>query len=139
MNDLLKLHHVGIVVGDIEEYCSYQFLEQRSLIIEDPSQKALICFLNTKNDCLIELIQPTKEDSPTYNFLSQGGGYHHLCYEISSLEKVDLLITQYRMLKIMGPLPAVAFYGAEVVFCYTRNKDIIEFVISTTSPIIRWE
>jgi hypothetical protein len=39
----------------------------------------------------------------------------------------------------MGPLPAVAFDGVEVVFCYTRNKDLIEFVISPTSPKIKWE
>jgi hypothetical protein len=33
------------------------------------------------------------------------------------------------MLKVLGPVPALLFEGREVVFYYTRNQQVVEFLI----------
>ena len=81
----MKLHHIGIVVKNIQEslgeltkYLDFESTTIPSLV---GSQKVNICFLKT-NNVFLELIEPTQENSPISNFIKEGGGFHHLCFEV---------------------------------------------------------
>ena len=84
----LKLHHIGIVVKNIQESAGEltKFLDFES--IEVPtlvgSQKVNICFLKT-NNVFLELIEPAQENSPISDFVEKGGGFHHLCFEVDDI------------------------------------------------------
>jgi methylmalonyl-CoA/ethylmalonyl-CoA epimerase len=52
----------------------------------------------------IELVEPAGEDSPVFAFLKQGGGLHHLCYEVDDLE---LQIQQMRASRSVLAKPPV--------------------------------
>ena len=51
------------------------------------SQKVNVCFLKT-NNVYIELIEPTEENSPVSNFAKDGGGFHHLCFEVDDINQM---------------------------------------------------
>ena len=86
----LKLHHIGIVVQNINEslgeISNFLSFESTSLPTLVGSQKVNICFLKT-NSVYIELIEPTDPDSPITNFVKEGGGFHHLCFEVDDIQQ----------------------------------------------------
>jgi len=84
----LKLHHIGIVVeniqkslGELTKYLDFESTTVPSLV---GSQKVNICFLKT-NNVFLELIEPAEENSPISNFIKKGGGFHHLCFEVDDI------------------------------------------------------
>ena len=84
----LKLHHIGIVVeniqkslGELTKYLDFESTTMPSLV---GSQKVNICFLKT-NNVFLELIEPAEENSPISNFIKKGGGFHHLCFEVDDI------------------------------------------------------
>ncbi len=86
----LKLHHIGLVVQNINEslgeIANFLSFESTSLPTIIGSQKVNICFLKT-NNVYIELIEPTEENSPITNFAKEGGGFHHLCFEVDDIQQ----------------------------------------------------
>jgi len=84
----LKLHHIGIVVeniqkslGELTKYLDFESITMPSLV---GSQKVNICFLKT-NNVFLELIEPAEENSPISNFIKKGGGFHQLCFEVDDI------------------------------------------------------
>ena len=84
----MKLHHIGIVVKNIQESLGEltQYLDFESTTVPSlvGSQKVNICFLKT-NNVFLELIEPAQENSPISNFIKKGGGFHHLCFEVDDI------------------------------------------------------
>ena len=84
----LKLHHIGIVVKNIQESAGEltKFLDFESTTVPSlvGSQKVNICFLKT-NNVFLELIEPAQENSPISDFVKTGGGFHHLCFEVDDI------------------------------------------------------
>lgn len=86
----MKLHHIGIVVpniqdsiGELEKYMRFQ---STSLPTPVGSQKVNVCFLKI-GEPFLELIEPASHDSPIMEFVSGGGGIHHLCFEVDNIQK----------------------------------------------------
>ena len=84
----MKLHHIGIVVeniqkslGELTKCLDFESTTMPSLV---GSQKVNICFLKT-NNVFLELIEPAEENSPISNFIKKGGGFHHLCFEVDDI------------------------------------------------------
>ena len=86
----MKLHHIGVVVpsiqdsiGELKKYMSFQ---STSLPTPVGSQKVNVCLLKI-GEPFLELIEPTSRDSPIMEFASNGGGIHHLCFEVLDIQK----------------------------------------------------
>ena len=92
----MKLHHIGIVVKNIQDSLGEltQFLSFESTTIPAlvPTQKVNVCFLKT-NSVYIELIEPAEENSPVSDFVKDGGGFHHLCFEVND---VNAKVNEFR-------------------------------------------
>ena len=86
----MKLHHVGIVVKNIQEsfgeLTKYLNFEETAIPIPVKSQKVNVCFLKTSN-IYLELIEPVGGNSPVEKFSNLGGGFHHLCFEVEDIHK----------------------------------------------------
>jgi len=121
----MKIHHIGYIVKNIEEYKKNLIIDKIEKEIYDETQKANLALIKAQN-IFIELIEPNSKESFTYNFLQKGGGYHHLCYETSK-EKAEELIRSKRMIKVLDWVYAPLLEG-EVCFVYNRNREIVEFV-----------
>ena len=85
----MKLHHVGIVVNNIQESMGeikkYLDFETVSAIMPVGSQKVNICLMKI-GEPFLELIEPASPDSAISEFAKSGGGIHHLCFEIKDIE-----------------------------------------------------
>jgi methylmalonyl-CoA/ethylmalonyl-CoA epimerase len=127
-------HHVGFVVASIEKsvkgFSESTESEWDGVVTHDPNQGVQVTFLRSKEAAnpLIELVEPAGENSPVIPFLKKGGGLHHLCYEVDSLEKQLELIRSKGGLITRQPLPAVAFGGRRIAWVYTKNKLLIEYL-----------
>jgi hypothetical protein len=127
---MITFHHIGFIVDNIEKYADQMLLGKEIKSVYDPIQDATLTLYSNFGSSYIELIQPNSDKAFTYNFLkNNGNGFHHTCYQISSIEEMDTLAKSLKLLKIRGPLKALLFDNSDVFFYFSRNKTIIEFLI----------
>ena len=129
----LKLHHIGIVVQNINEslgeISNFLSFESTSLPTLVGSQKVNICFLKT-NSVYIELIEPADPDSPIISFVKEGGGFHHLCFEVDDIQQeIDKMVKKGARLVVA---PVKGFEDRLIAFLMLNMKktkcDLIELV-----------
>ena len=129
----LKLHHIGIVVKNIQESLGEltKFLNFESTTIPTlvGSQKVSVCFLKT-NNVYIELIEPAEENSPISTFTANGGGFHHICFEVNNIHKeVDKMVKNGARIVVE---PVIGFDDRLIAFLLLNmentNCNLIELV-----------
>lgn len=91
MDKLERIHHIGYVGADVERAAegSARSMGARILTpaIHDPLQKVYVLFLQIPGDGVQwELVAPAGVGSPVAALAAQGGGLHHVCYEVADLE-----------------------------------------------------
>jgi methylmalonyl-CoA/ethylmalonyl-CoA epimerase len=135
---MIRLHHVGYVVRSIEEIAE-RFARSIGAswdqkVILDPLQGSWVAFLGNPDHVLplVELVQPQGEDSPVSNFLKRGGGLHHLCYEVKSLERQLEFSRMIGANIVRSPLPAIAFQGRRIAWVFTKDRLLLEFLESSS-------
>ncbi len=85
-----KINHVAIAVKDIE--AALDFWESKlglklDYIEEVPSEASRVAFIPI-GDSLIELVQPTRDDTGMAAYLEKRGeGMHHLCVEVQNIDE----------------------------------------------------
>ena len=130
---VLKLHHIGIVVQNINEslgeISNFLNFESTSLPTIVGSQKVNICFLKT-NNVYIELIEPADPDSPIISFVKEGGGFHHLCFEVDDIQQeIDKMVKKGAHLVVA---PVKGFEDRLIAFLMLNMKktkcNLIELV-----------
>jgi methylmalonyl-CoA/ethylmalonyl-CoA epimerase len=91
-----KIHHVALVVEDIEK--SLMFWRDAlglslSQVKNVPEQNARIAFLPA-GEAEVELVQPVGVDSGLAKYLKKKGpGMHHICVQV---DEIDLLLEQLK-------------------------------------------
>lgn len=129
-----SFHHLGFVVPSIEDtvmsFAESMVLDWDGETIHDPNQGVRVTFLCSKNpnDPLIELVEPAGDGSPVLSFLKRGGGLHHVCYVVDSLEKQLEDCRAQHSLVVRSPLPAAAFGERRIAWAYTKNKLLVEYL-----------
>lgn len=123
------LNHVGYVVKSIEAFKKTLPPMDPIKVVEDSVQRAKIELLGFPHGSAIELIEPLDSQSFTWNFLEKhGDAIHHVCYEGYSLQELEKIFLERKMIKLRGPMPAILF-GRDVIFAMTRSKSIVEFIL----------
>ena len=120
----MKLHHIGIVVpkindsiGDLTKFLKFDTIGIPTLV---GSQKVNVCFLKI-GTINLELIEPAEKDSPISSFLSNGGGFHHLCFEVDDIdEKINELEKNGAQLIVK---PTLGFENRLISFLHLNMKN----------------
>ena len=120
----MKLHHIGIVVpkiqdsiGELVKFLKFDTIGIPTLI---GSQKVNVCFLKI-GTINLELIEPAEKNSPVSSFLSDGGGFHHLCFEVDDInQKIDELEKNGARLVVT---PVTGFENRLIAFLYLNMKN----------------
>ena len=127
----MKLHHSGFIVKDIDMWEKNMIYEQKVADIIDPVQNARLALYTNYSNSFIELIHPQNEQAYTWNSLEKNGNhFNHFCYEVANENELLAIVSNMRMIKVLGPIPAVLFNGKNIYFYFTRNRQIIEFIIN---------
>ena len=120
----MKLHHIGIVVPKINEsigeIANYIKFETISTTIPVQSQKVNICFLKI-GEPFLELIEPVEKDSPVYDFAKNGGGIHHLCFEVNDIH--DELASMEKKGATILVKPVIGFDNRLIAFVDLNMKN----------------
>lgn len=129
----MKLHHIGVVVpniqnslGDLKKYMTFQSI---SLPTPVGSRKVNVCFLKI-GEPFLELIEPASPDSSIAEFASNGGGIHHLCFEVNDIQKeVDVMASKGATVLVE---PVKGFDERRIAFVDLNMKNtkcgLIEFI-----------
>ena len=119
-----KLDHLGIAVASIAE--GRRFWEALGLevaAIEEVPQEGVRVAIIPLGELRIELLEPTRPDSPVAKFLGERGpGLHHLCLASDDLDAADAALRAGGVdLLHAQPRPGAA--GARVQFVHPRSAD----------------
>lgn len=127
----LQLHHIGFITNDIEKWEKGLLFEEKIGDVFDPIQKARLCLYLNFSNSYIELIQPISEEAFTWNsWIRNGNHFNHLCYQVKNAKILESVVQQYRLIEVLKPVPALLFENKLVTFFYTRNRQIVEFLIT---------
>lgn len=89
----MKIHHLGIVVSDVDEALASLGLDRSSIheTVHDPNQKNNLHIIYLpENNMWLELVEPTGPDSTTANFAKKFSlGLHHLAIGSDDLQLTE--------------------------------------------------
>lgn len=119
--NIKKIHHVAIVVEDVEESASFwkDVLGLSCGHIEDvPSQKSKVLSLEV-GESKVELVQPTSNDSGVAKFLNdRGAGMHHICFEVDNIDDA-LSELKSKNVRLINETPLV-LEGRKMAFVHPK-------------------
>jgi methylmalonyl-CoA/ethylmalonyl-CoA epimerase len=127
-------HHVGVAVPDLEPAIEFYLKAFGFRVVsgpfEDPIQKVKLCFLAGTGNNLshLELISPLGGDSPVNGYLAKGIGAYHVCYEVEEITSALAELRAKGCLVISKPVPAVAFAGRKIAWCFTPTNQLVELL-----------
>lgn len=130
----MKLHHIGMVVDDIQRSAEiYERLLGFKVVAapgEDPLQKVRAIFLGlgSGKEITMELLEPTAPDSPITKALEQGGGLHHLCFEVEDIDEEIKRIKEKGGQVVCEPVPACGFNYRRIAFIFPVDRLMVELV-----------
>ncbi len=84
----MRLHHVGIVVADIEaasqRYAILGFRDGERIAVPE---QGIVAIVYPAGDCYVELIQPTDPEGAIGRYLAKRGeGSHHVAFSVPDIE-----------------------------------------------------
>jgi hypothetical protein len=131
MNLELKFHHTAIVVKDMELSRSLygQLFGDRNLsqVFNVTSQGVLVSFVQIGDNCFIELVQPSSDDSPINRLLSKHVSYYHMAFVVDHFDDTVKRMEQLNY-KMLTPFHSEAFANKRCIFCYSPDAHLLELI-----------
>jgi methylmalonyl-CoA epimerase len=117
---LTEIDHVAIAVRDLEAAISWYetvlgaTVEHRELVESDGVEEALIAVAES----YVQLLRPTREDSPVARFLgTRGEGLHHVAYRVDDCA-VALEAVKASGARVVDQVPRPGSRGTTVAFVH---------------------
>ena len=129
----MKIHHIGIVVNNIQdslgEFSKFIKFDEINIPTLVGSQKVNVCFMKI-GEIKIEFIEPIGNESPVKKSLEQGGGFNHICFEVDNLSETINDIVEKGGRLIVSPVEG--FEGRQIAFVLLNmkktNLNLVELV-----------
>ncbi len=114
--------HIGIAVPSIEEGRKlYEAMGLSVAAIEEVPQEGVRVALIPVGETRIELLEPTRPDSPIAKFLEKRGpGIHHLCLASDELRADDAVLREAGV-ALLRPEPTRGAGGCWVQFVHPKS------------------
>ncbi len=119
-----KVHHVGIVVRDMEQAMTMyrDVLGLRVHKLETIEEQGVLAALLTLGDSEIELLQPIVADNGVARYLERKGeGLHHICFQVDDVER-DLSALKDRGTEMIDQTTRVGLAG-RICFLHPNAMD----------------
>lgn len=131
----LKIDHIGYVVKNLRESKlyfekNYKFKPLTNIIYEKAHGVKLI-FLDMGNNSVpaLELIQPVSKKSKVYNFLSsKGENYHHIAYEVNSIDKSLKEFKKKNFIQISNIVPGAGHNLTKTIWLMGKKMELVELI-----------
>ncbi len=134
---ILGVHHIGLAPKT--PTATQRFFSLLGLSAEVPeavvSQKVVCTQFHatstlTSSHSLLEILEPTSEDSPISKFLSERkGGIHHLALEVDDIHAAVAYL-RGKQVAFLSETPTSGSHGTQVIFVHPRDAGglLIELV-----------
>ncbi len=120
---LNRIYHLGYAVEDIESAARF-YRTNFGVEPDEPEEveeQGIIATMFRVGDSTIELVQPTRPDSPVGKFLAKKGeGFHHVAFEVEDLEEA-LAELEARGVELIDHEPRIGAGGARMAFVHPRS------------------
>ncbi len=120
---LNKIYHLGYAVEDLEAAAQF-YRSNFGVEISEPEvveEQGIVATMFRVGDSTIELVQPTRPDSPVGKFLAKKGeGFHHVAFEVDDLERV-LAELESRGVELIDREPRIGAGGTRMAFVHPRS------------------
>ena len=130
---LKRIHHVGIVVPDLEKAMSLWrdllgLSLTKSATIQDQGVKAALLKIG---DSEIELLEPLNPDNGVGKFLSRrGGGLHHVCFETEDVVQ-ELEAARAKGIQLIDQKPRPGLAG---MICFLHPRATRGVLVEYAQP-----
>jgi methylmalonyl-CoA/ethylmalonyl-CoA epimerase len=120
---LNRIHHLGYAVEDLEA-ASLFYKENFGALPGEPEaveEQGIVVTMFRVGESRIELVQPTRPDSPVGKFLARRGeGFHHVAYQVDDLEAV---LTHLRSsgVELVDEKPRMGAGGTRMAFVHPKD------------------
>lgn len=117
-----KIDHIGIAVRSIAEARGfYQALGLEIEEIEDVESEGVRVAMIPVGETRIELLEPTRDDSPIAVFLDQRGpGMHHVCLGTDAIDSDDARLRDAGV-RVLRDEPSPGAGGHRVQFVHPKS------------------
>jgi methylmalonyl-CoA/ethylmalonyl-CoA epimerase len=126
------IDHICIAVKDIEEGIAYWEkvfgYKQMTGIVINSLQKVKVVFLRKENSLTIKIIEPLKDNQSLVNFVSRGGGFHHICFKCDNINDGLKELREKGLITLVQPQPGEAFNNHNIAFLLARYGLNIELI-----------
>jgi len=117
-----KVHHVAVIVRDIDEALGFwrdMLGLPVDLVLPIETDGVTIAFLPV-GESKVELVMPTDDSTGVARFLAnKGEGFHHVCFEVGNLAET-LLRLQFDGIELIDSAPRKGAEGP-VAFLHPRS------------------
>lgn len=140
MTENITFHHLGVAVSDLEKAQAFysQAFGYRMVSgpYDDPIQQVRVCFLAlaAQRSATLELVCPSNSTSPVNIYLAKGAGAYHLCFEVDDITTALDQLWQSGCVVVSQPVPAVAFGGRRIAWCFAPTRQLVELVERQSAP-----
>jgi len=129
----MKIDHICFAVKNISEGISYWEsifgYRQMTEVVVNSLQKVRVTFLCKEDSLMVKLIEPLEDNKSLVNFVSRGGGFHHLCFRVDDISKQVSDLKEKGLLLLVPPQPGEAFNNHDIAFMLARfglNVELID-------------
>ncbi len=120
---LKKIYHLGYAVEDIaaaarfyEEHFGARVGEQ-----EEVEEQGIVATMFEVGESMVELVQPTRPDSPVGRFLQKRGeGFHHVAFQVEDLQ-ASLEELKENGVELIDEEPRIGAGGTRMAFVHPKG------------------
>jgi methylmalonyl-CoA/ethylmalonyl-CoA epimerase len=87
-----------------------------------------VVFLKKENSLTIKIIEPLKDNQSLVNFVSRGGGFHHICFKCDNINDGLKELQNKGLITLVPPQPGEAFNNHSIAFLLAKNGINIELI-----------
>ena len=130
---LKKIHHVGIVVPDLDKAMSFWrdllgLAVVKTAVVHDQGVKAALL---KAGESEIELLEPLVADNGVGKFLARrGGGLHHVCFETDDVTR-ELDGARAKGIQLIDQKPRAGLAG---MICFLHPKATRGVLVEYAQP-----
>jgi methylmalonyl-CoA epimerase len=120
---LKKIYHLGYAVEDLEATADFYrtHFDAQPGEPETIEEQGIVATMFQVGESNIELLQPTRPDSPVGKFLAKNGeGFHHVAFAVEDLEKA-LAELKSGGVELIDEEPRIGAGGMRMAFIHPKG------------------
>ncbi len=123
MPSITRIHHVAVVVDDLEKSLSF-WRDALGMDLHElrdvPAEQSQVAFLPLEGS-EVELVKPTSADSGVAKYLAKRGpGMHHICLEVDDITAMLAQLKQ-KNIRLINEEPRQAADGRKYAFVHPES------------------